>query len=105
MLGFSFLYSQSAKEIELKPEKDHFSNSISIYPNPVADYFKIDSKLIIKKIEIYNIIGKRIKTLTNDNGGLFDVSDLRNGIYLLRAFSQYGKVLKVLRLSINNESP
>ena len=78
---------------------------ISIYPNPVADYFKINSNIEVTKIEIYNLIGKRVKVLQNNSSGLFDVSDLRNGIYLVRVFGKSGKALKVLRLGINTESP
>jgi len=107
VFGFSSLYSQSTKGVNYKISKTHIRSNtgISIYPNPVTDYFKINSSAELAKIEIYNLIGKRVKVLQNNSSGLFDVSDLRNGIYLVRVFGKRGKALKVLRLSINTESP
>jgi len=107
VFGFSSLYSQTTKGVDYKIAKNHIRSnaSISIYPNPVADYFRINSSTELAKIEIYNMIGKRVKVLQNNSSGLFDVSDLRNGIYLVRVFSKNGKALKVLRLGINTESP
>ena len=107
IFGFSSLYSQSTKGVNNKITKTHISSNtgISIYPNPVADYFKINSSVAITKLEIYNLIGKRVKVLLNNSSGLFDASDLRNGIYLVRVFGKNGKTLKVLRLGINTESP
>ncbi len=108
VFGISFVYAQSSKSGDIKIVKNHISgnhNSIRIYPNPVMDFYKIDSKVTIGKIEIYNLIGKRVKTQNNDRDGVFDTSGLRNGMYLVRIFDQKGKVLKVLRLGVNNESP
>ena len=107
IFGASFVYAQSSKSRDIKIVKNHIpsSHGIRIYPNPVADYFKIDSRVSIRKIEIYNLIGKRVKSQDNDRADIFDASDLRNGMYLVRIFDQKGKVLKVLRLGVNNESP
>ena len=107
IFGASFVYAQNSKSGDVKIVKNHIpsSHGIRIYPNPVTDYFKIDSKVTIGKIEIYNLIGKKVKSQNNDRGDIFDASNLRNGMYLVRIYSQKGKVLRVLRLGVNNESP
>ncbi len=107
IFGASFTYAQSSKNWDVKRAKTHIpiNHSIRIYPNPVTDFFKIDSKIAIGKIEIFNLIGKRIQTQNNDRDDIFDASNLRNGMYLVRIFDQKGKVLIVLRLGVNNESP
>ncbi len=107
IFGASFVYAQNSKSRDIKIVKNHIpsSHGIRIYPNPVANFFKIDSKVTIGKIEIYNLIGKKVKSQNNDSGDIFDASDLRNGMYLVRIFDKKGKVLKVLRLGVNNESP
>ena len=107
LLSFQFVIAQSIynqNSIEISIQKPVNTN-ISIFPNPTTDYFKISTDLSISKIEIYNIIGKKIKTLKNTNSNTFAVSDLRNGIYLVRIFNSKNKVLKVIRLGINNQRP
>ncbi len=62
---------------------------VHIFPNPVNDFISINVPNIIqlKTVEIYSILGKRIKVLeskNSDNNLQFDVSNLNSGIYLLR---------------------
>ncbi len=78
---------------------------ITIYPNPAIDFFHVNSQTPVGKVEIFNIIGKKIKILKNNNSGVFDVSDLRNGVYLVRIFNKHNKVLKVIRLGKNSQLP
>ena len=53
--------SSNTSEIQ-KPE-------IHIYPNPFNSHFVIESTDAISRIEIYDIAGKLIKSLSNDNRG------------------------------------
>lgn len=77
---------------------------ISAYPNPTSDYFQINGKSGVSKIEVFNMIGKKIKTFEKYQNS-YNVRDLRNGIYLLRVYDIKGQVLKVLRLKIDHENP
>ena len=36
------------------------TDAIRIYPNPTSDYFRIYQSVAVNRIEIYNIVGKRI---------------------------------------------
>lgn len=60
-------------------------SSLSIYPNPVKDilYFKGINK--IEKVEIYNMVGQKVKTdlVVEDR---IDVSSLSKGNYILHIF-------------------
>ena len=79
-------------------------NEISLFPNPASGYFRISGKQDIGKVEIFNMIGKSIKTFDRAQPG-YNVSDLRNGIYLVRIFDHKGQPLKVLRLKIEHKNP
>ncbi|WP_400075439.1 T9SS type A sorting domain-containing protein [Winogradskyella sp. R77965] len=57
-------------------------NDINIYPNPASDKVTIVSNNPIDSIEVYDILGKQIKTLKSTNQ--IDVSDLNVGIYLFK---------------------
>lgn len=61
------------------------NTNISIYPNPLKDilYFKGISK--IDKVEIYNMVGQKVKT-DNAVESRIDVSSLSKGNYILQIF-------------------
>ncbi|MCL7754469.1 T9SS type A sorting domain-containing protein [Polaribacter sp. Z022] len=59
--------------------------SLKIYPNPTTNFINLNSQSNIQKVEIYNVLGAKVKTLnTDDKNVLIDVSLLKKGIYLLR---------------------
>ena len=106
IFSFGFVYAQSYHPtVKIEKTSSRKTSGISIYPNPTVDYFFINSDIEIGKIEIYNIIGKKIKTLENTNSNTFDVSDLRVGIYLVRILDTHNKSLKVIRLGLNARQP
>lgn len=55
-------------------------NNISIFPNPAKNYISISSNQNIEEITLFDILGKRIKSVRNTT--TLDVSTLTNGIYL-----------------------
>ncbi len=59
--------------------------AFSVYPNPVQDFITIKSMQKLNNLKIYNVAGNLIKIvdLTSKSGDI-DVSDLPEGIYLLR---------------------
>lgn len=62
---------------------DKFKTPISVYPNPVkGDVINIVSDVPIKTAELYNLIGKKIKSSTNSDK--LDVSNISSGVYLLK---------------------
>jgi hypothetical protein len=66
---------------------------VSLYPNPVKDYLKIElrNQLEIQKIQIYNVIGK----LVNETRSLeVDFTKLSKGIYLLKIITDKGIATK-----------
>ncbi|NNK90115.1 MAG: T9SS type A sorting domain-containing protein, partial [Saprospiraceae bacterium] len=61
-------------------------NIVEVYPNPVVDYMKIKLPVGYQNsdfsVEIFDLAGRRIKELYNDQQA--DLSDLDNGTYLYR---------------------
>ena len=60
--------------------------NIFVYPNPVKDILFIENQsLKIKKIDLYNISGKVVKTASENFAKTsFDMKNLPSGLYLLR---------------------
>jgi hypothetical protein len=63
-------------------------SSFQIYPNPVSEILTIDSKVPIEKIELYSLEGKAIKINTDISNTHINVSNLANGVYLLKIASE-----------------
>jgi hypothetical protein len=67
-----------------------FGEGVRIYPNPVIDgVLNIESAEVIDKIEIYDVIGERVKELPVV-GSQFtvNVSELPKGVYFVRLYSK-----------------
>jgi hypothetical protein len=71
------------------------AEGLNLYPNPVSDNLTIDSKLQLKKVEIYSILGQRIKEFKSGFKSI-STGDLSSGIYIVRMYSEKGTAVKKL---------
>lgn len=77
--------NSSTTDISEINSKDIFS----LYPNPAANQLNIINKALISKIEIYDAGGKLQLTTTNSS---IDISNLKAGVYFVKAYSEKGIV-------------
>ena len=75
------------------------SADLRIYPNPTTNYFRIYQDDHVSTVDVYNMVGKRVKTFTATPDGQYDVSLLPEGMYVVRLLAKDNAVLKTLRLS------
>jgi len=73
-------YSEDCASLSLND--DILAISITLYPNPVSNILIIDSKIPLKKIEIFSLLGQKVKEL-NSNFNSIPTNDLSNGIYIV----------------------
>ena len=78
---------------------ENINNKISIYPNPVNDYFNISDDNDVDEISIFNIVGKKIISLDHAPGQSHDISKLQKGLYLVRLIDDSQNILKAIRLT------
>ncbi|SRX72472.1 T9SS type A sorting domain-containing protein [Aequorivita antarctica] len=66
-----------------------FDKHIILYPNPVSEILKINSKFPVKRIIIYNSLGQQVflKTI-NDSQFQINISSLPEGTYLAKIISK-----------------
>jgi len=63
--------------------------TISIFPNPSADFVSLLSEETISKVEIYNLNGSMVLSMENQSNLTFiDVRTLQSGVYIFRLFSK-----------------
>ena len=68
--------------------EENKDSEISVYPNPVRDRVVIEG-IEVAEVDVYNALGQLVKTVQNTNE--INVSDLMEGIYLLRITAADGK--------------
>ena len=63
--------------------------SIKLYPNPVDNILTIDSEIPLTNVEIFSVLGKKVKEMDLDFKSL-TMDNLSTGIYLVRIRSANG---------------
>jgi len=75
------------------------ATTIALYPNPTSDYFTLNETT--SKLQVFSITGQLVKSFDGSKsaGSEFSVSDLNQGLYIVKAFDENNemKVLKLLK--------
>ena len=76
-------------QIDVVGTKEVISTNFEIAPNPANSELTITSPDEIQKIEVYNLSGKLVSVnYTNQREKTIDISNLRNGIYIVKVHSK-----------------
>ncbi len=71
--------------------------NVLLSPNPVKHSFQLQSRDILKSVELYNLLGQKVlEQHSNTNRLSVDISHLHSGNYILKVYSDNGQ--KTLRL-------
>lgn len=79
--------------------KDAADAQLSVYPNPTSDFFQVSDTQGLRHVEIFNIVGTKVRAYDATPQKQYYVGDLNEGIYLVRLVTASKKVLKTIRLS------
>lgn len=75
-------------------------NELSYYPNPVNETLHVSSKSKIARVEVYNLLGKKVK-VQEVNGLSTDLktTQFSQGMYLVRVYDEKGnsQIFKILK--------
>jgi hypothetical protein len=87
------------KQATLSSQEFDIVNDLSVYPNPTLGTFSMN--YLVTNVEIYSITGQLVKsfnTIPSENY-LFDVNDLTNGVYLVKAIdsNNSSKTMKLIK--------
>ena len=81
-------------ENQLSVDDELLDNYLELYPNPVTNILSIESKITsISKVEIYTVLGKKIKEITS-NFGSITTDKLPKGIYIIRIYSEESSMIR-----------
>jgi 1,4-alpha-glucan branching enzyme len=67
-------------------------NTVNLYPNPVLNHFTLN--ITTTKVQVYAISGQLVKSFTpnGDRDFQFGVSELKTGLYIVKAIDENNKV-------------
>ncbi len=81
-------YSEDCENY-LGVDDELLTEGLKLYPNPVSDMLTVDSKLPLSKVEIYSILGQRVKEINSDFNSI-SINYLSSGIYMIKIYSEKG---------------
>ena len=67
------------------------NNKISLYPNPAHEVLNVNSLNQIAKIEVYDMVGKKVAS--NNNAKNVNVAALEKGVYIIKVVQENGSVV------------
>ncbi len=74
--------------------------ALSVYPNPVKDVLNVKTDLALESIEVFNILGKNVLTVSGNqiSDNSINLSALNNGVYFVNIFAEGNKeTIKVIK--------
>lgn len=66
---------------------NHLTEKISVYPNPTYSQVYVSTEYVVR-VEVYDMYGKLMKSRDYDNN--IDLTDLADGVYVLRVHTSVG---------------
>jgi|SRR5688572_19815615 len=79
--------------------KETNESKLTIFPNPTSEFFKVSDTPGLRYVEVFNIVGNKIKSFEASPQKQYSVGELTDGIYLVRLLTSSKKVIKTIRLS------
>lgn len=79
--------------------KNQSLSSTKIFPNPAISSFQLTNANNVKKVIVYNMFGKEVKTFFHYNNAQHEISDLKTGMYVVKLIDEKNKVIKTLKLN------
>ena len=73
----------------LAVENQLLAKKIMVYPNPVSNTLTIESQISLEKVEVYSILGQKVKEINSDFKSI-STSNLSSGVYTVRIHSENG---------------
>ena len=64
--------------------------SFNIYPNPTGNYINIRSEVKINKLEIFDLMGKKLLEIEKENIDRARLPKINSGVYIVKLFSDEG---------------
>ncbi|GJM33249.1 MAG: hypothetical protein DHS20C18_22500 [Saprospiraceae bacterium] len=72
---------------------------LQIYPNPVSSHLSVNDNELVNEINVFNLVGRKVKSFDFVNGEKYYIGDLPKGMYLVQLIDKRNKILTTQRVS------
>ncbi len=92
--GCEYVYSNSIN-LYTNPEDENANSLLNLFPNPVTNYVYINSPICDNyKIEIYDMLGRKLLSKQIMNNEKIDVTSLNKGSYIIKFYNNNSSISK-----------
>lgn len=78
-----------------------YKQSLKVFPNPATEYFQLnDRSESVARINIYNIVGKKMKSFEVTDGKKYYLDRIPKGMYLVQMMGFDNKIITTQRLNV-----
>lgn len=79
-------------------QQDSKKVELSVFPNPMIDFFGINNDEVVGGVVIFNTVGRKIKSFEGQKSEHYNVADLPAGIYLVQILNKSNKIVQTQRI-------
>ena len=79
------------------------AKSIRMFPNPASDLVKFELTSDVERIDVFDVTGKKMKSVDVLHTSSIDIKDLINGAYLVKFLDKTGAELQSEKLIVTNK--
>lgn len=105
---FTFLFfitfaasAQLADNASEVPSFRSYKQTLKVFPNPATEYFQLtDRKNSVEQINIYNIVGKKMRTFEVEEEKKYYLDRFPKGMYLVQLVGHNNKIISTQRLNV-----
>ena len=73
---------------------------ISVYPNPATEFIQVrDLSASAAVIDVFNLVGKKLRSFDFSDGQQYLVADLPKGLYLIQVSDKMGKIITTQKIN------
>lgn len=84
-VGFGQIEDYTLEVVKNMSVENSVFNDFQFYPNPAGEYLNLKSTEAIQKIEIFNLLGQKLKEISSDKSEIqLKLDDLLKGVYLMK---------------------
>jgi len=97
----SLVSAQNFMSTNSTPTSSVNSDVLKVFPNPTVEYFQVSDNDTARKVSVYTMFGREVKSFTYYPNSQYNVSDLKTGMYIVKITDDNNKVIKAIKLQKN----
>lgn len=92
-MGYGILnFNKALTTAQLATAENNNTTKITIFPNPVKSTFTVNTSEKINSVELYDVLGRKIKTLANTKTN--NIENVKKGVYFVKVKTENNEFIE-----------